>query len=84
MACDAQSLINTAYAAGYAKLSTRALMEAIVASACAGGGGGGGGTSDFILVPGPPTENPPVTLSHIVVDSAGRQWMYWGSPGSWH
>lgn len=42
MACDAQSLINTAYAAGYAKLSARALMEAIVASACAGGGGSGG------------------------------------------
>jgi hypothetical protein len=42
MACDAQTLINTAYANGYAKLSDRGLLEAIVASACAGGGGGGG------------------------------------------
>jgi hypothetical protein len=44
MACDSQTLINTAYSQGYAKLSDRDLRECIVASACAGGGGGGGGT----------------------------------------
>jgi len=44
MACDAQSLINTAYANGYAKLSDRDLRECLLAAACAGGGGGGGGS----------------------------------------
>jgi len=43
MACDAQTLINTAYSLGYAKLSERSLMECIVAAACAGGIAGGGG-----------------------------------------
>ena len=43
MSCQAQDLINTAYANGYAKLSDRDLREAIVASACAAGGGGTGG-----------------------------------------
>ena len=41
MACDAQSLLNTAYAAGYAKLSERDLQACILAAACAGVGGGG-------------------------------------------
>lgn len=43
MACDAQTLITTAYANGYAKLSERSLKECILAGICAGGGGGGGG-----------------------------------------
>ena len=42
MACDAQTLINAAYANGYAKLSERDLLMTVAASACAGGGGGGG------------------------------------------
>lgn len=41
MACDAQSLIDLAYANGYAALSDRDLREVIAAEACAGGGGGG-------------------------------------------
>lgn len=41
MPCDAQTLINTAVANGYDKLSDRDLKEALVAAACAGGGGGG-------------------------------------------
>lgn len=51
MACDAQSLINTAYANGYAALSDRDLRECVVASACAGasGGGGGGGLSGEVM-----------------------------------
>lgn len=48
MACDAQSLINTAYAAGYAKLSDHELDMCILASACAGGGGGGGGSGQIV------------------------------------
>lgn len=39
MACDAATQIASAYANGYAKLSTRELLEVIVAGACAGGGG---------------------------------------------
>lgn len=42
MACNAQSLIETAVAAGYDKLSDRDLKEALVAAACAGAGGGSG------------------------------------------
>lgn len=43
--------------------------------------GGGGGTpvnlpADYINYPGPPTQNPP-SLQNIVVDSQGRQWMFW-------
>lgn len=49
MACDAQTLIATAYAAGYAKLSERDLKAAILASACAGGGGGGGGGAQLVV-----------------------------------
>ena len=43
MACDAKTLIATAYANGYAALSERSLEECILAAACAGGGGGGSG-----------------------------------------
>lgn len=42
MACDASSLINLAYANGYAKLSDRDLKMATLAAACAASGGGGG------------------------------------------
>jgi hypothetical protein len=37
---------------------------------------------DFIDYPGPPTENPPVTLGHIVADSEGQQWQYYQN--DWH
>lgn len=44
MACDATSLLATAYAAGYARLSERDLKAAILASACAGASTPGAGT----------------------------------------
>lgn len=47
MACDAATLIASAYSNGYAKLSERGLLECLVASACAGGGGGGGGSGQL-------------------------------------
>lgn len=80
MACDAQSLIDTAYNAGYAALSERDLMECIVASACAGGSGGGtnGGT-------GVPTSTPSTPYAlYIQTDSvpAGLIWEYYS--GAWH
>lgn len=43
MACDAATLINAAYANGYAKMSDRDLKMATLASACAATGGIGGG-----------------------------------------
>lgn len=43
--------------------------------------GGGAAVPDAISVPGPPTAVPP-SIQNIVVDSAGRQWQYWG--GAWH
>jgi len=46
----------------------------------AGGGGGSGGAADYISYAGPPVVNPPA-LANIVVDSQGRQWMYWS--GAW-
>ena len=52
MACDAQTLINTAYANGYARLSDRDLRECILAAACAGGGGGGGGSGQIVAYTG--------------------------------
>lgn len=42
---------------------------------------GGSAVPDFINYAGPPVVNPPA-LQHIVVDSAGQQWMYWG--GNWN
>ena len=44
MACDAQSLIDTAYSLGYSALSDRDLQEAVVALACTFTSGGAGGT----------------------------------------
>ena len=41
----------------------------------------GGSGSNSIDYSGPPILNPP-DVSSIVVDSDGRQWMYWG--GAWH
>lgn len=55
MACDAQTLINTAYANGYAKLSDRDLRECILAAACAGGGGGAGGSQMVLYTTTDPT-----------------------------
>lgn len=62
MACNAQDLINAAYANGYAKLSERDLQAAAVAATCAltGGGSGtlpGGGTSGSGAPSAPPTGN---------------------------
>lgn len=53
MACDAQSLVNTAYQNGYPKLSEIDLWMAIVASACAASpaGGGGGNVSCGVIDP---------------------------------
>lgn len=42
MACDAQTLIASSYANGYAKMSDRDLKMATLASACAAAGGIGG------------------------------------------
>lgn len=44
-------------------------------------GGGGSGSPDAINYAGPPVTNPPA-LQNIVVDSNGRQWMYYG--GAWN
>lgn len=78
MACDAQSLIDTAYAAGYAALSERELKEAILASACAGGGGGGGGVSCGI---GAPVAVPTSTCAVYIDTSNGQIWWYFN--GAW-
>ena len=80
MSCTASSLISTAMAAGYARLSERDLMECIVASACAGGSGGGtnGGT-------GVPTATPSTPYAlYIQTDSVppGLIWEYYN--GAWH
>ena len=78
MAFDAESLINTAYAAKYPSLSTRDLLECIVASACAGGGGGGGGGSGFTCVAlgGAAPATTPSCGSGIIDTDTGNVWLY--------
>lgn len=73
MACDAQTLIDAAYANGYAALSDRDLREALVAVACAAGGGGGGGGSPGLVGHGSPegavTAVPGVTYLDLDTDN---------------
>jgi hypothetical protein len=40
------------------------------------------GADTHINYAGPPTENPPVTLAYIVVDTNGQQWQYY--QGGWN
>lgn len=80
MACDAQTLISTAYANGYAKLSERDLEECIVASACAGGGGGGGSSSLTCGV-GDPVAVPASGCANYIDTASGRIWWYYN--GAW-
>lgn len=58
MACDSQTLIDAAYANGYAKPSDRDLRECILAAACAGGGGGGGSGAVLQDATGGPPPDP--------------------------
>jgi len=44
--------------------------------------GTGGGGSDFISIPGPPSNTPGATDPHIVVDSNGQQWQFYQN--GWH
>lgn len=75
--CDAQTLVNTAYAAGYSKLSELDLWMSIVASACAGGGGGSGGgvTCGTIDPAGAPTG----TCGFYYNKTTGKVWFWNGS-----
>jgi len=69
-ACDSQTLLDLAYANGYARLSDRQLRECLLAAACAGGGGGGG--SGNVLF-GDPTG---ATISGgAAYDNAGNLWV---------
>jgi hypothetical protein len=83
MACDAQTLINTAYANGYAKLSERDLEACILASACAAGGGGGGAVTSGT---GPPV-GVPATGTGVYIDNTFPNnpsvWVY-PSGGPWN
>jgi hypothetical protein len=85
MACDAQSLINTAYANGYARLSERDLLECIVASACAGGSGGSGavlsgaGLPTVVYPLGPPNGAAEAVYTDRNTNN-GYSWYL----GSWH
>ena len=60
-----------------------AKMSVLISLACqlVEQGGISGGGSNSIDYSGPPVLNPP-DISAIVVDSDGRQWMYW--QGAWH
>jgi|SRR6185436_9634396 len=60
-----------------------AKMSVLISLACqlVAQGGTGGGSTNSIDYAGPPVLNPP-DISAIVVDSNGRQWMYWG--GTWN
>lgn len=75
IACDAQSLINAAYSAGYAKLSMRDLKEAILAAACSNSGGGGG-SGCLIGGVGPPAGDPPCDFS-IYIQGPGLNYGLW-------
>lgn len=80
MSCDAQSLINSAYANGYAGLSERDLMECIVASACSSGGGGGG---SGVLTCGTTVPTiPPASGCGIYVRKEGAQTALYAWDGS--
>lgn len=53
-----------------------------LASQIQAGGTGTAGQPDFITVAGPPSFTPGTNDAHIVVDSNGRQWQYFG--GTWN
>lgn len=73
MSCTAQSLLDTATAAGYGALSERDLMECIVASACAGGSSGGTSCGDF----GGAQPTFPATGCGFIIDTSNlRVWTY--------
>lgn len=83
MPCDAASLINTAYANGYPKLSHLDLLMCIVNAACAGGGGGGGGgVTCGNYAGGQPNFTPASGCGNAIDTSNGRVWWYYG--GGWH
>lgn len=81
MACTAASLLATAMAAGYAKLSDRSLRECIVVSACAasGGGGGGGVVSSGA---GAPVADPGVANALYTDTNTGILYSWYS--GAWH
>ena len=74
MACDAQSLINTAVANGYLALSDRDLKMALLASACGGGGGGSGGAG--IVGNGSPEGVVTAPPGTTYLDSSGDHFWY--------
>ena len=77
MACDAQSLITAAMANGYAKLSDRGLLEALVASACAGSSSGG-----VSCGAGAPVAAPATPCAFYIDTNNGVIYSYYG--GAWH
>lgn len=81
MACDAKSILATAYSNGYAGMSERDLKMATVASACAGGGSGGGLTCGN-YAGGQPSFTPSTGCGIGLDTSNGRPWWYYS--GSWH
>lgn len=79
MACDAATLIATAYSNGYAKLSDRDLRMATLASACAGGGGGSSAVS---CGDGAPIAAPASGCGLYIDNLTGDLWKFYS--GAWH
>lgn len=75
MSCTAQSLINTAYANGYAGLSEADLQACILAAACLAGGGSG--TGGVVTGSGAPAA-PPAAGTGIYIDNSNP-----ANPGLW-
>jgi hypothetical protein len=79
MASTAQTLINSAIAAGYDALSTRDLQECLLYAAQSGGGGGGqtGQIPTGNYAGGAPTFTPTAGTSILAIDnSTGKIWVY--------